>query len=241
MNVRMKFLPILCVTLIGGCGQVSNDAFETSRFDTSHVAIADVTRSDKAMAEQAELLNDMAKGIVRASTRRGAAISATFGCGLALVAASAAKDCVAGALVGAAGGALVGNAAGKKELARRIEVVSPSDVVRSISRTKDQLRSVQATLPAHLAKQDTELATLKAALGRGAISQEAFEKRLGEIRDNRAQLAQALMQSENETRTAAQNLSAAATKGQTGLDWHILSTKKIEEDAFSTRSSITLL
>ena len=108
MNVRMKFLPILCVTLIGGCGQVSNDAFETSRFDTSHVAIADVTRSDKAMTEQAELLNDMAKGIVRASTRRGAAISATFGCGLALVAASAAKDCVAGALVGAAGGALVG-------------------------------------------------------------------------------------------------------------------------------------
>jgi len=75
----------------------------------------------------------------------------------------------------------------------------------------------------------------------GTISTEEFDARLAMIRTNRAELAEALLMSSQQARTASANLREAAAQGQSGLEWHISAVDQMEREALSARSSIALL
>ncbi|MGC1497696.1 MAG: hypothetical protein WA790_17965 [Sulfitobacter sp.] len=235
------FLPLVFAVAVSGCAQTAISPAEVTRADTSTLAFQATDKSGLALQSQADSLNDMAAGIVRASTVKGAMIGAAVGCGIAIATASGSEKCVTGALVGGAGGAAVGNIVGKKDVARRVEIANPNALVRSIRRSNDKLAKVQTGLPAHLAAQDAQLKRLKAGLANGTVSQEGYDKSVADIRDNRAQLAEALTLTASQARTATTNLESAATQGQTGLEWHIMATSKLERDTVSARSSIGLL
>lgn len=234
-------LPLVFVTVLSGCAQTTVSPSEVTRAETSTLAFQASDQTGVSLQAQADGLNNMAAGIVRASTVKGAMIGAALGCGIAIAAASASERCITGALAGGAGGALVGNIAGKQDVARRVEIANPNALVRSIRRSNKKLGTIQAGLPTHLAAQDAELSQLKAGLANGTVSQGQYNNRVNEIRENRAQLAEALTLTAGQTRIAIKNLESAATQGQSGLEWHIMATSKLERDTVSARSTINLL
>jgi len=235
------FAVLLCVSTLAGCAENTATPFETSRAANPALTLQSLSLSESALQDQAEALTQMNKGIVQASTRKSALAGAAISCGLAFASTGAASRCATSAALGAAGGAIMGKSAAQTKVAQQIEVVSPSNVVRSIKRSNDQLASVKATLPVLLAQQDAELAEMKAGLADNSITQMAYDKKVAQIRAKRADLARALLASEKQAATATQNLQNAAAQGQNGLEWHILSTKKLQTETYSARSAISLL
>lgn len=241
MNRSAFVLPLIVVAVLSGCAQTATAPMGVTRADTSTLSFQADDKSGVALQSQADSLNQMAAGIVRASTVKGAMIGAALGCGVAIVGVGAPEKCVTGALAGGAGGALVGNIMGKKDVKRRVEVANPNALVRNLRRSNNKLEDIQAGLPAHLASQDAELRSLRAGLADGTVSQDQYDSRTSAIRENRAELAEALTLTADQARTATTNLESAATQGQTGLEWHIMATSKLERDTVSARSTIGLL
>lgn len=200
-----------------------------------------LTAEHEEIHSQAQTLTKMTKDIVRKSTLNGAAIGAMAGCGLALVAATNAKNCLSGVAVGATAGAVIGHENGKKQIAHRINLVSPSALVKSIRTSSDQVAQIEMTLPSVLAAQDIALSDLTERMKRGEITEDVFAANADQIRKDRGELVQALALSEAQARSAHENLKAAASQGQTGLDWHINATQHLADDVVSARSSINLL
>ena len=97
------------------------------------------------------------------------------------------------------------------------------------------------SLPDLLEAQNEELEVLSFNRDMGTLSQEAYEKRYSEIQARRTALAESLSLSASQANLATNNLENAATRGQTGLEWHFGATKQIAEQAESARSSISLL
>lgn len=193
------------------------------------------------MAEQTAALNQMMDDIVRHSTIRHAAIGAAVGCGIAVLGAGGATDCLAAAAAGGVVGAVTGNRAGKRDMARRMELVSANDLVRSIRKSNDQLGTITTNLPKLLDQQVADAKSLQAQKAKGRITTEDYEAGLAVIKSNRGALAQTLMMTSQQARTASANLAAAAAQGQTGLDWHISAIDQLERETLSARSSISLL
>ena len=234
-------LPIALVAALSACSQSAPTAGAITRADTMPIGFQSTNTSSSVLQSQADGLTQMANGIVRASTAKGAMFGAALGCGISVIAAGSVDKCVTGALVSGASGAITGNRAGKKDVARRVEIADPNALVRSIRRSNDGLVTLNETLPAHLAAQDAELRALKAGLADGSVSQARYDQKVDAIRQNRAKLAEALTLAAHQSRTAVANLENAAAQGQTGLEWHILATSKLEENTISARSSIKLL
>lgn len=227
-----------CIALgLAGCMKTSEPMFSTRGASVSSSASA----SEIQMAQQADALTDMTRDIIRKSTINGAALGALAGCGLVVLSASNAKNCVAGALAGGAVGAVAGNAAGQKQAAKRVQLVSPSALVRSIGKADDRMDAVTRDLPALMAQQDAELDALNKKISAGEITEAQFAKRFEVIKANRAQLAEALSLSAAQANEAHRNLLEAKAKGQTGLDWHLSATKALARDATSSRAEISLL
>lgn len=222
---------------VAGCVQTKEPTFSSRGSEMAQFT----TSSEALMSDQTAALTKMTKDIIRKSTAKGAAIGAVAGCGLVLLSASNAKNCVGGALAGGAVGTIVGNAAGQKKAAQRIELVSPNALVRSIGKADRQMTIVVRDLPAMLKQQDAELAGLNANLQNGQITEAQFAHRFEVIKANRAQLVQALSLSAAQANQAHRNLQAAKAKGQTGLDWHLIATKNLAQQATSSRSAISLL
>jgi hypothetical protein len=155
-----------------------------------------------------------------------------------LVSAANAKKCVVGAVAGGAAGAWAGHQSGKAQIARRAEMVNPNQLVRSIRKTNDTIEELTGSLPNLLAAQDKELEALSFDRDMGTISQAKYEKRYTEIQRNRTELAESLTLSSSQANLASDNLESAATRGQTGLEWHFGATRNIAEQAESARSSI---
>ncbi|MEP5155167.1 hypothetical protein [Planktotalea sp.] len=225
---------------LAGCVQ-SNQGVMSSRSTPAFQSSSSVTSDEMRMAEQTAALNRMTQDIIRKSTGKGAAIGAIAGCGLVILSASNAKNCVAGALTGGAIGAVAGHASGKKQAEKRIELVSPSALVRSLAKADDSMDIVTRDLPNLLAQQDAELATLNHQMASGQITEKQFSKRFEVIKANRAQLAEALSLSATQANVAHRNLQNAKAQGQTGLDWHLSATQSLAREATSARSAISLL
>lgn len=233
-----RVLPLLAITSLSACGNSYSTA--TRSHASPHIQLTGAT-GIAVLDEQAASLNRMADDMVRKSMGKGAMIGAAVGCGLALASASNAKNCVAGAAAGGVGGALIGRAHGKKQVQKRMAKVNPSDMVRAIRRGNKVMQGLHETLPGILAKQDAEVARLKAAQAAGDISQADFDRQIARIRDARMALAQALTDSAQKARQSADNLSTATRQGQPGLGWHIGAARQIERQAISARAKISLL
>jgi hypothetical protein len=239
----MRFSNVLLsgsiVLSLAGCMQSKEPMFSSRGIASEKSAGALIQETQ--MSAQTEALSNMTRDIVRKSTVKGAAIGALAGCGLAIISAANAKNCVASALTGGAVGALVGNAAGKTHAAKRVELVSPSALVRSIGKADDKMDAVTRDLPTLLAQQDTEISNLNVKMKNGQITQDQYAHRFEVIKANREQLAKALSLSAAQANEAHRNLQSAQSEGQTGLDWHLSATENLARDATSARSAITLL
>ena len=145
-------------------------------------------------------------------------VGAAVGCGLAVVSAGNAQRCVVGALPGGAVGAIVGRQTGNRQIAKRIELVNPNQLVRSIRKTNDTMETITGSLPQLLAAQDRELDALSLKRDLGTLSQADYDTRYIEIKTNRVNLAQSLTLSSKQATLAGDNLEHAASQGQTGLE-----------------------
>ena len=234
--MRISSLVISAALIVGvaGCAKEEGAEFVMRNADGA-------TAEHIVLQEQAVTLTQMTRDIVRKSTLNGAALGAVAGCGLAAVSTSNAGKCVGGLVAGAAAGAALGHAHGTTQASKRMQLVSPSALVRSIGKTSDQVAQIEMTLPSLLAAQDIELSDLTKQMEQGAITAATFAARADQIRADRSALSQALMLSAAQARTAYDNLKAAQAQGQAGLDWHINATRHLSEDVLSARSTISLL
>ena len=124
---------------------------------------------------------------------------------------------------------------------RRVELFNLNQLVRSIRKTNDSIEELTGSLPGLLDASDKKLEALSFDRDMGVISQAKYEKRYTEIQRNRTALAVSLTLSASQANLASNNLESAATRGQTGLEWHFGATINIAEQAESARSSISLL
>ena len=110
-----RALNLFTILTLTGCTQSLTSGGDTvTRQDiqfTSQVAHADLPELRTQTAE----LNALMRDLVRQSTRKGILTGALAGCGLAVVSASNAPRCVAGAAAGGLVGGVIGNAQGKRQ------------------------------------------------------------------------------------------------------------------------------
>lgn len=225
---------------VSGCSKMSEPSFSTRSAPTLNV-IKGNSASEAQVASQAQALTQMSAQIIRKSTGKGAAIGALAGCGMVLLSAANAKNCLTGAAAGAVVGAVVGHANGQKQVAKRVELVSPSALVKSIGKANDEMEALTLDLPTVLAQQDAEIASLTRQLESGRIDTTIYAARTEQIRGTRAQIAEALTLTAAQANEANRNLQGAAAQGQTGLDWHMNATSALAKNAMSARASISLL
>ena len=230
-------LASVLVLAVAGCAQTKTP-FASSM---SHQAVpAAQSQQEHVLAEQADALNKMSTDLVRKTTLNGAAIGALAGCGLAVVGGSK-NQCIQAALVGGAVGAVTGHAKGKARVAKRVEIVELSRVLPSLRTTTNQLGVVASGVDTLIAEQDAEIFALKQQVEAGQLSQETYETRLSDIRLVRSELAQALSLSASQAKQANLALQNAQDQGQTGVEWYISATEKLEQDSVSARAKLSLL
>lgn len=234
-------ITILAFSLVAGCSNSTVTRQESLNAPVGLLSFSQNTQQEDVVSKQAHALNDLSGDIVRASTIKGLKVGAAVGCGLAIVSAANAQRCVAGAVAGGAIGAAVGHQSGKRQVAKRVELVDPNRLVRSIRKTNDQMEILTTSLPALLAAQDQELEQLAFERDLGQLSQADYDARFSEIKAHRAALANSLTLSAQQALVAGKNLDNAASQGQFGLDWHLGATKRLSKEAASARSSISLL
>ena len=237
MNKTVRIiLPILAASALSACAIPNESA---TRAQTDVLSFSAQTPETALVHQQAESLTRLSKDMIRKSTGKGAAIGAAVGCGLVLVSAKNAQKCLGGAVVGGTVGAVVGHEHGKRKVARSVAQVSASDMASALNETKTKVTEVRNSLPKTLAKQDAQLAALKAQRDAGKISPKAYKAHVMQIHDARARLAEALDNSARSARTSADNLGVTSLK-QPELLWHIGAAKRLEQDAVSTREQIKL-
>lgn len=236
MKITLKILPLVGVLALSACASHNQTV---TRADTAGLSFDQAADAD--LHAQTAALNATADRLVMASTLKGAALGAAFGCGLTAITGAGAEKCLSGAAVGAVGGGVVGHIKGKKDVARRVRLADPNKMVRNLRAANDQMADVAISLPAHLAAQDVELHRLNEARAKGQISKAEHASAVDVIRKDRARLAEALTLTASQASKASENLKTAASRGQSNLDWHILATSDIAKNATSARSTISLL
>lgn len=229
-----KIVPVALLALTA-CGP--SPSAHSSRMEGAPLNFA---AQPAPMDAQAKALTELSQRIVVQSTIKGAAIGAVVGCGLALAWANA-SHCLAAAAVGGVGGAMVGQVSGNRQVARRVEKVSPSAIVRTLRSTNTQMEVVKTSLPARLAAQEEMLAQLDMQRATGAMDPATYARARNTIASERKAIAASLIQTEKNAKQAVVNLQTAQSQGQAGLDWHISATSKLANEAHSARSSISLL
>ncbi|MCX7558479.1 hypothetical protein OS190_02795 [Sulfitobacter sp. F26204] len=240
MTIQRTLVSTLAMLTFAACSQTARDTPPT-RLEVNPLGVHSNVLVSDGLTEQAEALTQHANAIVRASTLKGAMIGAAIGCGISVLAASTTGNCVKSAALGAAGGALAGNISGKQEVKRRVALASPNALVRNLRKANDSFAMIETSLPDLLARQDAELNRLSLTFASGQISRETHDKRLATIRQDRAALAEALLQTATQSKQAAANLKAASEAGHGGLDWHISATEQLARETLSARSTISLL
>ena len=142
----------------------------------SLVSFKNNSQHENTVSHQADALNGLSNHLVLASILKGAKIGAIVGCSLAIVSASNAKNFIVGAVTGGATGALIEHSSGKTQIAQRVELVNPNQLVRNICKTNDTMETLTTSLPDLLAAQIEELEVLSFNRDMGTLSQGAYEK-----------------------------------------------------------------
>ncbi|MCT4555116.1 MAG: hypothetical protein N4A53_10545 [Pelagimonas sp.] len=229
----------LSLPLLAACAEMPT----ASRNTVLDPAMTAPLRSGDEMqlAAQAEALDVMTRDMLRRATLRGAAGGAIAGCGLAVVTGSGKNSCLKAAVVGGAVGGWTGHAAGRKEAEKRVELVSLSRLKPSVVKARDQMGLVDGDLNAVLNTQNAELTALPDRVATGGMTAAQADARRAEIAAYRADLAKSFSLSASQARDAHAALLDAKMQGQDGLDWYLMQTRKIETEAVSARSQISLL
>ncbi|WP_299936445.1 hypothetical protein [uncultured Pelagimonas sp.] len=235
-RLKSAFAAILVLT-VAGCAQTKTPFASSMNRDAMPMV---QTEQERTLAHQAQALDRMSKDLVRKTTFKGAALGAVAGCGLAIAGGSKAQ-CAQAALVGGVIGGVAGNATGKAQAKKRVEIVELNRVLPSLRKTNDQMDVVSGGVAELVAKQDAEIAQMKQQMAQGNLSQQAYDARLAEIRQVRGDVAQALTLSASQARQAKSALMDAQAQGQTGIDWYIAETNKLEAEAVSARAQLSLL
>lgn len=230
-------LGLALVLSLAGCA--AQDVTRTQAGLTAADMAPVMTHQDHLVADQADALRDLTGDLLRKATLKGAAFGAVLGCGLATVIGDG--GCVPAALVGGAIGGVAGHASGQRAIARQIEIISPDAVLPALSRARAQSRRVETGVHALLAAQDAQLAAMAQRVAQGTLPQADLDQHRAEIRQMRADLANALLQSAEQTRATRAAILAARDQGQDGLDWYLSATDELERQVISTRSAIDLL
>lgn len=233
---KSAFAALLVLT-IAGCAQTKTPFASSMNRDEATTA---VSQQEQVLTEQAVALDRMSKDLVRRTTVNGAAFGAAAGCGMAIVGGSKNK-CIQAALVGGVLGGVTGHMNGKAQVKKRVEIVELSRVLPSLRETSSQLDIVSGGVETLIAQQDAEIIALKKQVAAGQISQETYSARLSDIRMVRSELAQSLSLSASQAKQANLALLNAKSQGQTGVDWYIGATQKLEQDSVSARAKLSLL
>tara|TARA_R110002096_G_scaffold12971_19_gene46164 strand:- start:2067 stop:2792 length:726 start_codon:yes stop_codon:yes gene_type:complete len=241
MQNSLVLFTLIIAIAVSGCTAPTRNTGDWTAQTVNPLSFQEGFQDETIMVEQAQALDEMMQKIVRSSTIKHAAVGAAVGCGLVVVTGSNAAGCVQAAAAGGLVGAISGNISGKRDVARRVELVSANALVLSIRKSNDKLDQVNENLPALMARQDEEVKALKELKASGSIDTKIYQMRLTAIRENRAKLAQALLLSSQQASTARDNLQEAVSQGQSGLEWHINAIDQMERQTLSARSMISLL
>ena len=160
---------------------------------------------------------------------------------MAVVTGSGKNSCLKAAVVGGAVGGVAGHASSKKEVKKRVEMVSLSRLKPSVVKARDQMALVDGDLDTILSAQNAELTALPDQVANGAMSAAQADARRAEIATYRADPAKSFSLSASQARDAHAALLDAKEKGQDGRDWYLMQAQKIEAEAVSARSQISLL
>jgi hypothetical protein len=234
-------VPMVASALLSACAQTPAPSVETSGVDTGALYFQNDPINHRPIIDQVAALNDTAAQLVQTSTVNGAFIGAALGCDLTVLSASNARNCLLGAALGGVGGAALGHVFGESAVARHLELVSPDTVVRNIHNASNQFESIQTDLPQLLVRQEADLKSFTMRLLNGQINQAEHDQSVAQIAVERAELAQALTLTARHAKQAAENLKAATSMGQTGLDCHINATTQLADDVELTRSTFSML
>lgn len=238
-------VPLTLALGVAGCGYspvTKTNAGAGAAFHTEPSNAPQAASTHTAeLTEQAATLDRMMQDVVRTSTAKNAAMGVAVGCGMVLLSTSNPGQCLASAAAGGVVSGVIGNKAGKRDASRRVGLVSANALTRNIRRTNDQVDNIMISLRETLASQEIELADLRRQRDAGHITPAAYNAHVQTIKNDRAELAQALMLSESKAKQATKHLQDAASQGQTGLDWHLSATGQLERDIESARSQISLL
>jgi hypothetical protein len=241
--MKITALPIsfAIVVLVSGCASSTVGSPGQTGSPIAALRFQETNESDAAMLEQTAALDALMRDIVRSSTVKHAAVGAALGCGISVLATANASGCLRSAAAGGIVGAVSGNLAGRREVARRMQLVSANDLVRSIRKSNEKLDHIMTDLPQMLSRQEIIVATLGHRKASGELSQDEYESQVAHIRASRAEVAEALILSSKQAKLAQHNLADAGAQGQTGLEWHIRAIEQLERETLSARSTISLL
>jgi hypothetical protein len=234
---KSAYFALLILTL-SACGAQVKSPISSTMGSAPVIAHTD---QERALADQAHALDRLSRDMARKSTTTGAAIGAVAGCGLAIVSSSAKAQCLKGAVAGGVIGGVAGYAHGQSQVQKQVELISANTLLPSVRQTKDQLEVVKGGVASVIARQDAELMQMKSQLALGQISQAQYDERISAIKASRAELARALTQSAVNAGQANAAVKDAVRRGQTGLGWYLMETKKIQDESLSARAQISLL
>lgn len=240
---RLSLLPLMAVSFVAlAACSAPHSGSDVSRQAQALFLTADAAaKQESDLARQADILNARTAEILRKSTLRGAGIGAAAGCGIGIATGTGAGNCLGGAVAGGAIGALAGRAHGQAQIEKRIEIVNPQPLVSGISKAGTAMSHLSRDLPGLMVAQDAELAQMRRAVASGRLDHASYTKRQAEIATSRQRLAAALELSAKQAAEASAALLAAEAEGQTGLAWHKHQVSRLEKDAMSARSAVTLL
>lgn len=233
--------PLVIVGLLSACGQQPSTGVQTSRVESTSLLFFNDPITEGPVIDQATALSQSAEQLEQASKVNGALMGAALGCGITVLTGSNVRDCVARAAVTGVGGAAIGNVVGEREVERRVELVAPNEIARTLDTATRQFASIKTDLPDLLARQNAALDSLLMQRMNGTIKQDAYDLAVLKIEQERIELAEALSLSARDARRTSRNLEAAARRGQNGLDWHIGAATRLADDVDSTRSTFSIL
>jgi len=231
---------MIAAAFLAGCAQGHATQVDASRVASSDLLFFNDPITQGPMIDQVVALTQSADDLVRASRVNGALMGAALGCGVTMMTGSDARTCIARAALTGAGGAVIGNIAGQRDVARRVELVEPNEIARTLNTANSQFESIKGALPQLLAQQEAELNSLTMELLNREITLRQHNEAVRMIEQDRADLAEALTLSARDARQAARNLQEAERRGQNGLEWHIDAAGRLADDVESTRSSFDM-
>lgn len=161
------------------------------------------TAEERALEKEVRSLNEVTRNIVVSNTIQGALAGAAAGCLLARVTN---RDCADGAIAGGLLGGVAGNQVGRAAAQKKRELVSADQTLAKLQGVSQRLASVEGNLRSVVARQNSEIASLRRQVSAGQVSSRAAQSRINAINSNRRAVINGLDASRANVDKEQQNL-----------------------------------